>query len=159
MKKVFKALAVIAAAFVLCMGMAGCGSSYREDLSPEDVYTKISEGIQTEELNRMRSSAVPDQYGSDLAFADDVVVYKCASQAAPDEIAVFKLKKDADPADAEAIMQKRIDYQKEAFSDYQPQEMYKFDHTFVKTYGLYTIMIIADDTSAADSLIEGILAK
>ena len=105
----------------------------------------------------MRDSAIPDQYGSSLDFVEDKVVYKCASGAAPDEIAVFKLNDENSAGQAEEVMNNRIEYQKTAFENYQPQEMYKFDNTFVKTYGVYTVMIIAEDVTQADSIISGIL--
>ncbi len=157
MKKFIK-LTITAALAAMCLTSCG-GGGYTADLSAADVYEGLSAAVETEELSQMRDAVIPDQYGSELDFVTDKVVYKCASQAAPDEIAVFKLEDAADAAEAEAVMNNRVDYQKEAFENYQPQEMYKFDNVVVKSYGNYTIMVIADDTSAVDDTMESLLAK
>ena len=72
----------------------------------------------------------------------------------PDEIAVFKVKDTGDLSKCTDAFKTRQEYQKTNFESYKPDQMYKFDNVYTNTFGVYAVMVIADDTSDVEAAVE-----
>lgn len=80
-------------------------------------------------------------------------VYVGSGGATAEEIACFEAK-DADSAKTiKEALEKRIDSQKKAFENYQPQEMEKLNSPVLVSQGNYVFMCLSDDNSKAEEII------
>lgn len=77
----------------------------------------------------------------------------CGSGALPDEIAVIKCKSSDDAKNAESVLKKHLDKQKELFTDYTPKEMYKLEGAEIFTKGNYAVYIALSDNEKAKSIV------
>lgn len=92
-------------------------------------------------------------YGIDPASVTEFSAYVAGAGAYPDEFGIFVA---VDEATAEGIvdsLNNRIEKQKNTYADYSPDEMYKFDDSFVNIDGCTVYFAVcADGTTAADIL-------
>lgn len=83
----------------------------------------------------------------------DYAVYICGSGAYPDEFGIFTADSSEKADEIKTALETRIENQKAKYTDYTPQEMYKFDDCFVKQDGnTVYYAVTADNTTAADIL-------
>lgn len=83
----------------------------------------------------------------------DYAVYICGSGAYPDEFGIFTADSSEKADEIKTALEKRIESQKATYTDYTPEEMYKFDDCFVKQDGnTVYYAVTADNTKAADIL-------
>ena len=165
MKKIL--LSVITAALVC--GLCGCNSSSgsssgsTSDTSTSSVsQTTLSAKEKTEKLlGEVEFPSMVEIYAQKLEFwfgtTDDEVeeysVYICASGAKPDEFGVLAAKDAETAAKIKEAIEKRIETQRNTFTDYTPKEMYKFDNCFVDVNGnTVCYAICADNEKAAEIL-------
>lgn len=74
--------------------------------------------------------------------------------ATAEEIAVVKVNDDSYLKNIEEAFNKRVESQKEACSDYLPDEMPKLDKAVVKTVGSYVIFVVSEDSAKAEGIID-----
>ena len=92
-------------------------------------------------------------YGIDPSSLTEFSVYVAGAGAYPDEFGIFVAADDAAAADIVTLLNERIEKQKNTYADYSPDEMYKFDESFVKTEGTTVYFAVcADGDTAADIL-------
>lgn len=162
MKKVL--LSVITAALVC--GLCGCNSSSgsssgstsdtstssasQTTLSAKEKTAKLLAEVEFPSMVEIDAQKLEFWFGTTEDEVTEYSVYICASGAKPDEFGIL-VAKDAETAGKikEAI-DKRIETQRNTFTDYTPKEMYKFDDCFVDVNGnTVCYAICADNEKAA----------
>lgn len=156
-KSIMKKLAIMGIVGVMAFAMTACGKSYATDVATKDVAEAICDSVDISEMTQMREDLVEDGYGADLSFLEEMYVLKSSEGVTPDEIAVFKVKEEGDLAACKEVFASRQSYQKENFESYKPDQVYKFDDVYVETFGVYAVMVIADDTADAKKAVEEVL--
>ncbi|MDE6725497.1 MAG: DUF4358 domain-containing protein [Ruminiclostridium sp.] len=102
---------------------------------------------------------IENYYSSlDTATVEDAAFALCGSGALPDEIAVIKCKSAEDAKNAETALKSKLEKQKELFSTYTPDEMYKLEGAVIFTKGNYAVFIALSDNDKAKSIVEGKLS-
>ncbi len=92
-------------------------------------------------------------YGIDPASVTEFSAYVAGAGAYPDEFGIFVAVDEGFAAIIEERLNERIEKQKNTYADYSPDEMYKFDESFVKVDGSTVYFAVcADGTTAADIL-------
>lgn len=158
MKKIL--LTVITAALVC--GMCGCGNSGESSqggssavsenkLSASEKTKKLMDEIKFPSMVEVKSEKLEIYYNISESDITEYSAYICGSAAMPDEIGVF-VTKDADTAaKLKEAAEKRIESQRKTYADYKPDEMYKFDDSFVNVSGnTVSYAICADNAKAKE---------
>ncbi len=102
---------------------------------------------------------IENYYSSlDTATVEDAAFALCGSGALPDEIAVIKCKTADDAKNAETALKSKLEKQKDLFSTYTPDEMYKLEGAVIFTKGNYAVFIALADNDKAKSIVEGKLS-
>ncbi len=102
---------------------------------------------------------IENYYSSlDVAAVEDAAFALCGTGALPDEIAVIKCKTADDAKNAETALKSKLEKQKELFSTYTPDEMYKLEGAVIFTKGNYAVFIALSDNDKAKSIVEGKLS-
>ena len=92
-------------------------------------------------------------YGIDPASVTEFSAYVAGAGAYPDEFGIFVAVDETAAADIESSLNERIEKQKNTYADYSPDEMYKFDESFVIADGCTVYFAVcADGDTAADIL-------
>ena len=92
-------------------------------------------------------------YGIDPAKVTEFSAYVAGAGAYPDEFGIFVAVDEAAAAEIETGLNQRIEKQKSTYADYSPDEMYKFDESFVIADGCTVYFAVcADGDTAADIL-------
>ena len=84
----------------------------------------------------------------------DFAAYVCGSGAYPDEFGVFTAESSEKAAEIKTALDKRIETQKATYSDYTPDEMYKFDDCFVKQDGNTVYYAVTADNAKAEEILK-----
>lgn len=92
--------------------------------------------------------------GLDVSTVEDAAFALCGSGALPDEITVIRCKSADGAAGAETALKSKLEKQKELFSTYTPDEMYKLNEAVIFTKGNYAVYIALSDNSKAKSVVE-----
>lgn len=96
--------------------------------------------------------------GLDLSTVEDAAFALCGSGALPDEIAVIKCRSSEAANSAKEVLNSHLNKQKELFTTYTPDEMYKLEGAVIFTKGNYAVYIALSDNGKAKSIVEGKLA-
>ena len=81
-------------------------------------------------------------------------VFLFSSGATAEELAAFKMRSAADAETVETAVRERISAQRASFADYNPDEVPKLDRAVVKRSGVYVVLCVAADSSAAESAVD-----
>ncbi len=175
--KLGKTLCALLAALTVCTGaMTSCSDSDESSESTAQTQSAASdsaEAAQTEETKDV--VAIADRLQSEIAFVDTLnelspemiekligvsqdkyvagKVYIGSGGATAEEIACFEATDEAAAAEIETALEARIEAQKVAFEDYQPQEMEKLGSPVLSVQGKYVFMCISDDNAKAEEII------
>lgn len=99
----------------------------------------------------------PEMVEKHLKIAQDLYtagkVYIGSGGATAEEIACFEAKDAESAGTIKAALEARVDSQKKAFENYQPQEMDKLNSPVIKQQGNYVFMCISDDNAKAEEII------
>lgn len=153
-KNLIKKMAAVGLGIVMMVGITACGDSYSSDLSAQELAESVEGKVSISDTSNLRDNLVEDSYGADLSFLEDFYVLKSSEGVTPDEIAVFKVKDTADLSKCTDAFKTRQEYQKTNFESYKPDQMYKFDNVYTGTFGVYAVMVIAEDTSDVEAAVE-----
>lgn len=96
--------------------------------------------------------------GLDVSTVEDAAFALCGSGALPDEIAVIRCKSADGAKSAETALKAKLEKQKELFSTYTPDEMYKLNEAVIFTKGSYAVFIALSDNNKAKTVVEGKLS-
>lgn len=161
-----KKTTVILAALLSCAMLAGCGNSTASDSSSE-----VSESASAEEKTPAEKTAellgavefpsmveVPAdtlsvRYGFDADKVSSFSAYICGSGAMPDEFGIFEAVDESSASEIKTALESRIAKQKETYTDYSPDEMYKFDNYLLKQSGNTVVYAVCADNTAAEDIL------
>ena len=105
------------------------------------------------EMVAVDNDTIEFRYGFNADGISDYAAYLCGSGAYPDEFGIFTADSSEKADEIKTALEKRIESQKATYTDYTPEEMYKFDDCFVKQDGnTVYYAVTADNTRAADIL-------
>lgn len=150
------------AAVVLATGLTACsgGTEATSNVAPSDVVKAVLAEIPIESVVEKDGSKLGDYYTDlDTSKVKSAAFALCGSGSYPDEIAVIKCNSASDTADVQTALQSRLDKQKELYSTYTPDEMYKLDGAIIFTKGDYAIFIALSDNEKAKSIVEDKLSS
>ncbi|MCL2055956.1 MAG: DUF4358 domain-containing protein [Oscillospiraceae bacterium] len=139
--------------------LAACGQSPAgtDSTDPGTVAAAILESVEfRDNLIKAEGEVAENFYRLDSSV-DSYAIYISGSGATAEEIAVLKVAGTDKTADAKAILEMRVDELKRRFEDYVPGEMVKLDQPVIITEGVWAILVLADDQSAARSAVRDAL--
>lgn len=156
---------VLAIASVCCAGLTSCTESNSVDSKTENAATNVKVDVinvadklkneieYKDTLNELSPTMVQKLFG--LAETDYVKgkVYVGSGGATAEEIACFEAKDSDGANNIKTALENRIESQKKAFENYQPQEMDKLNSPVLVTNGNYVMMCISDDNAKAKDII------
>lgn len=158
----------IAMILVMCASLSACGgdsdskSSDSKSSSQSSVAAAKTPSEKAEDL--LSAVEFPSMVSQDMDYVEatfgitsdlvsEHVVYVCGSAAMPDEFGIFAASSDDAAATIKEKLENRIAYQKETYTTYTPDEVYKLDDSFVEVNGKTVIYAIcADNTKAREIL-------
>lgn len=148
MKKIFSLLI----AFVLLFSFTGCTDNETKFYEANAVADALNANLEFgEELEKSSADIACSIYGIDSALCTDAAFYS-GSGATADEIAVFNcIDENAVNTVAEAV-NARLDYLREGYSSYGPQEVPKIESAVVLTKGNTVILCICNNPKNAESV-------
>ncbi|QAT43529.1 DUF4358 domain-containing protein [Aminipila luticellarii] len=159
MKNVRMCVVMVLAACVL---LAGCGGGDVKEASGNE---KVLEQADVEALGaylvkntefKDYMSEVDEQifyslYNLNDDLVEDAVLYS-STGATAEEVAVIEAE-DGKAEDVVKACEERIQAQKEGFENYVPAELDKLSRPVLKTYGNTVILMVCNDSDAAEKLI------
>ncbi len=152
---------------ICCAGLTSCGNGDKDNSSKTEntaasvavdvisVADKLESDIEYKDtLNELSSDMIQKLFGLS-ADADYVKgkVFVGSGGATAEEIACFEAKDSDSAAKIKTALENRIDSQKKAFENYQPQEMTKLNSPVIVVKDKYVMMCISDDNSKAEEII------
>ena len=169
MKKIFSLLLIAALTFTLC----SCGgkeetpsSSADTSASAEAVSLSAEESAeqllsQVEANADLEKSEFPlitlEKYDVDTSGVSDICWY-VGSGASADELAVIVCADSETLASVKAAINSRIEYLRDGYSDYGPDQVPKIDSALVAEYGNTVVYCICEDSAAAKTAADSIFA-
>ena len=106
-----------------------------------------------DQMTPLELDAAVNVYGIDSAAVSAGKAY-VSTGATAEEIAVFTAADAGQVETVRAALEKRVEDQKVAYTNYQPQEMTKLSDPVIETRGDTVILCVSDDNSAALSVID-----
>ena len=161
-----KKITMLLAAGAACIMLAGCGGTASSTASDSSTSTvsesaksaaertaEVLNTVETPEMVEVTSDRLKMYYKIDESSVTEFSAYICGSGAMPDEFGVFVFADEEAAAAGKESISARIEKQRSTYADYTPEEMYKFDDSFVDQNGCtVTYAICADNTTAKDIL-------
>lgn len=132
--------------------LCGCSSKPADVDISALADSVISASAFSEELERADSQIGCFLYGIDPSLPEDSV-FLFSSGATAEELAVFKMRTEADAEAVESAARERVTAQRSSFTDYNPDEVPKLDKAIIKRSGIYAVLCVAADSSAAENAI------
>ena len=146
MKKTIKRIICLAMCALTLFAFAGCSGSENKELDINKLSSDLLAQVQFKDtLTKIDDDMISKLYGID--YAEEQIVY-ISTGATAEEIALFKLKDSADAQKAYDAVNKRLDYQKNSYELYIPEEMVKLDAAVIELYGNYVIFCVSDGDTA-----------
>lgn len=152
MKKLLSFALVLVSIFCLC----SCSKEEAKTPATADVAAIISDSVEFPELIALTDNNIGARYyGIDLEAIEEYEVLVCSSVAAPDEIAVFKMKDKEDVEDMLDVVRERKQDLYDRFVDYRAEEINKINNAVIGSNGNYVYFVVSSDNSAAKKAAEG----
>lgn len=150
---------LIPAVLALCLVLTACGSKTAEETGSgydpaSTAQALMDSGAFSEALSQLDLDTAAALYGLDPESITDCAVYGSLSAGA-EELAVIALKDKDAASTALAALEKRIDDQKAALKDYQPEEVTKLDNAILEQNGNTVLMVVAADNQPALDVLDG----
>lgn len=151
--------AVAISLLLLLTGLfSGCSNA------PKDIdLKKLSEDLQTQiafedELVEIEDSVLDNFYTfTDKDAVESYVIYKSASNATAEEIALFKVKDSSQVDAVKQSVETRVTDLHDRFESYVPAEIFKIDNAVIKTSGNYVLLVITTEFEKAEEIIDSYL--
>ena len=157
MNRVLSAVTSMAAVF--CLLLSGCGekapaaaAAYDPAATAEALMASNAFSGALEEIDQ---EMIPAYYGLDEGTIQEAVAYGSLSAGA-EEIVVLVLKDEEGTKAAVEALKARVESQKQALKDYQPEEVAKLDGAIVDQRGNSALLVVAADASAAQTVLDGL---
>ena len=137
----------------LLLVLTGCGKNEAKDVDPSVLADTLRNAITfQDELEAVDAAAMGRMYEVDEADIEAFKVYT-GTGATAEEIAVFKAKDEQAAGRIYQAMQTRVENQKAAFENYNPNEMKKLQDPLVRKTGVTVVLCVSDDTPAAEKAV------
>lgn len=164
-----KKLLSIAMAVVMCAALTACGDNGGQNSgnnSSSSQTSSVAEKKPSEKAQELLAAVTfPEMVSKDMEFAEytfgitadmvsDHVLYVCGSGAMPDEFGIFVASSADAAAQIKEKLENRIAYQKETYTTYTPDEVYKLDDSFVEANGNTVFYAICADNSKAREILK-----
>lgn len=166
-----KLCVALAMATISCAALASCGD---KDESSNDSANNANANVSVSDT--VDVTAVADKLQSDITYVDTLTelnsdmikklfgleegtdykagkVYVGSGGATAEEIACFEANDADGAAKIKTALEERIDAQRTAFENYQPQEMDKLNNPVLVARDNYVFMCISDDNTKAEEII------
>ena len=127
----------------LLLILAGCGKGEVKDVDPSVLADTLKNAITFQD----------DLEAVDEADFEAFKVYT-GTGATAEEIAVFKAKDEQAADRLYQAMQARVESQKTAFLNYNPNEMKKLQDPLIRKKGVTVVLCVSDDTPAAEKAVK-----
>ncbi len=166
---------ILGTAIIAALAMTACGGSDDKKTEAKKTETTTAAAANTANNAADVANAIKnggefkdslEELDSDMALSkiyeledvsvDDSFFYTNTNSTA-EEIAVVRLKDDADADKVKAAFQQRVADQKEACEDYLPDEITKLDNALITKSGNYMILVISCDSDKANAAINSVL--
>ena len=126
--------------------ITGCGNEVKT-FDPNDLANElIAEVNFDDELTKFEGD-ISKLY--DLPEVEDYVVY-VGSGATAEEIAIITLKDESDEESVREALEKRVEEQKQSFSNYVPEEVARLDKSVIQSNQKYVVLCVSDEDLAED---------
>jgi hypothetical protein len=135
--------------------LAGCGDAQAADAGEVADELKTSLVFQ-DDMMEIEKDVLENYYRVTDEEIEDFKVYKSASGATAEEIAVFTAKSGKTEAVKNAV-EMRVEDLGLSFEDYVPEEMVKINNAVIVTRGSTVALVVADDSDGAKSLLDDLL--
>lgn len=146
MKKTIKRIICLIMCALTVFAFAGCSGEEAKEIDIEKLSADLLDQVDFKDtLTKLDSDMITKLYGID--YAEEEIVY-VSTGATAEELALFKLKDSADAQKAYDAVNKRLDYQKDSYELYIPEEMVKLDAAVVQLSGSYVIFCVSDGDTA-----------
>ena len=140
----------------MLFAFSGCIKEEKKVLDADTVADELNAGLSFgEALEKSTADAAYSLYGIDPALCTSAAMY-VGSGATADEISVFNC---TDTVAADTVLKAvnaRVDYLREGYSDYGPDQVPKIDSASVITSGNTVIMCICDNPETVESILKNI---
>ena len=148
-KHMVKVIAVTVAVLSL---LAGCGgrSGGKEPDAKAVVEAVAGEVPFVDTMDYVDTEQFYNLYRLDQEKVADQSMYT-GTLASAEEITVIRMKEAGDVQAAKDAIAERLEDKRLAFENYQPGEMTKIQGAQIYTHGAYVMLVVADDTSKAQS--------
>ena len=144
---------VLAVVAIFCL--ASCKGEEAKSPAVKDVVGTIQKSGTFAELVALNDDNIATRYyGIDLEAIEEYEVLVCGTGAAPDEIAVFKMKSQDDVEDMRDVVLERKEELYDRFVDYIPKEAPKVNNAVISSTGKYVYFIVCEDHKAAKAAVE-----
>lgn len=138
----------------LLLILAGCGKGEVKDVDPSVLADTLKNAITfQDDLEAVDATAMGRMYEVDEADFEAFKVYT-GTGATAEEIAVFKAKDEQAADRIYQAMQARVESQKTAFLNYNPNEMKKLQDPLIRKKGVTVVLCVSDDTPAAEKAVK-----
>ena len=126
--------------------VTGCGNEVKT-FDPNDLANElIAEVNFDDELTKFEGD-ISKLY--DLPEVEYYVVY-IGSGATAEEIAIITLKDESDEESVREALEKRVEEQKQSFSNYVPEEVARLDKSVIQSNQKYVVLCVSDEDLAED---------
>ncbi|MDD2955795.1 MAG: DUF4358 domain-containing protein [Oscillospiraceae bacterium] len=137
--------------------MSGCGVQAK-DVDVAAVADEVKNTIVfQDEMMEIEKDVLENYYRVTDEDIESFQVYKSASGATAEEIAVFQAKSGRADAVKEAVNM-RVEDLGLSFEDYVPEEMVKINNAVVLVKGHTVALVVADDSDGAKKLLNSLLS-
>lgn len=156
-----KKLISIFAAAMLCVTLAGCGKDNSQKAPAErtaELTSTLSDaassaGVTLPEMVSVSAGTLHDRFLIDEADVSEFSAYVCGNGSSPREYGVFTAK-DGDAAKRISdALKAHIEIHRKTFETYKPDEMYKFDDSFVEINGNVVSYAVCENNDKARDLL------
>lgn len=160
-----KKLIVLFTAVILCLMLTGCGgdnagSSGKTPAEKTSALTTTlndaasSEGKKLPEMVSVAAGTLHDRFLIDEADVSEFSAFVCGNGSSPREYGVF-VAKDSDAAKrVSEALRSHVEIHRKTFETYKPDEMYKFDDSFVEINGNTVSYAVCEDNAKAKELLK-----
>ena len=151
-----KKTAVIICVILLIVSVfSGCKNNDNKVIDIDELSSRLLNEIEyQDEMAEIELDVLDKFYDIETDIINKCKVYKSASGATAEEIAVFEAKSLSDINAIKAAVSKRVDDLKSSFEDYIPAELEKLGKAKAAVIGRYVILFIVNDVDTARSIVD-----
>ncbi len=159
-----KKITAILAALALILSLAACGKEPEPSQTTEPAYTVDVNALAENIISSVEFSEKLENLSPDYAYKnyglEDIrpeISAWGSSGAVVDCLAVFNAKDSNEVALIQSAVESTIDYLRDGYTDYGPDQVPKIDSAVVLTNGNCVVFCIAKDNNSAKDVIDHLM--